>query len=205
MKMTKAMGISYSIKWWKKHNFNNPPEINPLEFLKNKIEWRYAKGTPITEYETRILFGDSTKMLPGLAKRNEEKFSLLFTSPPYYSLTDYHVDQWLRLWMLGGKGNTKSLNEKYKNRFNNKNDYSNLLDMVFNNCSKMMKNKSTIYVRTDVRQFTYETTLKALIKNFPNHQMNTIQAPVNTKTQTDILGNRSSKKGEIDIILTSNH
>jgi len=202
MKMTKAMAISYSIKWWKMNNLNNPPEINPLEFLKNKIEWRYAKGTPITEYETKVLFGDSTKILPGLAKRNKEKFSLLFTSPPYYSLTDYHVDQWLRLWILGGNDNSKSLKEKYKDRFNNKNDYYNLLDLVFNNCSEMMKNKSTIYVRTDVRQFTYETTLTVLTKNFPNHQMNIIQAPVNTKTQTEILGNRSSKKGEIDIILT---
>ena len=202
MKMTKSMAISYSMKWWKLHDLEKPPEINPLEFLRNKIEWRYAKGTPDTEYETRILFGDSTKMLPGLAKRNKEKYSLLFTSPPYYSLTDYHIDQWLRLWMLGGNGNSNSLREKYKNRFNNKTDYYNLLDLVFSNSSKMMKKKSIIYVRTDVRQFTYDTTLTILSKYFPNHQREIRKAPVNVKTQTEVLGNRSSKKGEVDIILT---
>jgi hypothetical protein len=170
--------------------------------LKKKIEWRYAKGVPTTEYDTRVLFGDSTKMLPRLVKRDKEKFSLLFTSPPYYSLTNYHTDQWLRLWMLGGRSDSKSLKEKYKNRFNNKNDYFNLLDLVFSNSSKMMQNKSIIYVRTDVRQFTYETTLTVLSRNFPNHQIDIFPAPINTKTQTEVLGKKKKKKGEVDIILT---
>ena len=201
MKMTKAMGISYSMNWWKAHSLKIPPEINPLEFLKNKIEWRYAKGTPKTENETRVLFGDSTKMLPILAERNIEKYSLLFTSPPYYSLTNYHSDQWLRLWMLGGNSNQNAIKEKYKNRFNNKIDYYNLLNSVFCNSSKMMNKKSVIYVRTDVRKFTYDTTLEILSKYFPNHKVNICQAPVNIKTQTELYGNKSSKKGEVDIIL----
>jgi hypothetical protein len=66
----------------------------------------------------------------------------------------------------------------------------------------MMKDKSVVYIRTDVRSFTYETTVKILSKHFPNHKMDIFQAPVTTKTQTEVLGNKSSKKGEIDIILT---
>jgi hypothetical protein len=27
---------------------------------------------------------------------------LVITSPPYLDITDYHEDQWLRLWFLGG-------------------------------------------------------------------------------------------------------
>jgi 16S rRNA G966 N2-methylase RsmD len=202
MKMTKAMGISYSMNWWNLHNLDSPPEINPLEFLRKKIEWRYAKGTPKIENETRVLFGDSTKMLPRLAERNKGKFSLFFTSPPYHSLTNYHSDQWLRLWMLGGNDNSNVLKEKYKNRFNNKIDYYNLLDLVFFNSSKMMSKKSIVYVRTDVRKYTYETTLEILSKYFPNHNTDICQAPVNIRTQTELYGNKSSKKGEIDIILT---
>jgi DNA modification methylase len=202
MKKTKAMGISYSLNWWKNNNYENPPDINPLEFLKNKIEWRYAKGTPVSEHGVKILHGDSTKLLPELAKRNIGKYSLLFTSPPYYSLTDYHIDQWLRLWLLGGNDMPKTSKDKYKNRFNNKTDYYNLLDLVFCNCSKMMSRKSTVYVRTDIRNFTYNTTLEILSKHFPYHSMDIYQAPVTTKTQTEIFGNRSSKKGEIDIILS---
>jgi len=31
-----------------------------------------------------------------------ERVRLVITSPPYLDITDYHEDQWLRLWFLGG-------------------------------------------------------------------------------------------------------
>jgi hypothetical protein len=30
------------------------------------------------------------------------RINLIVTSPPYLDITDYHEDQWLRLWFLGG-------------------------------------------------------------------------------------------------------
>jgi len=201
MKMTKAMGMNYSINWWKKQNMETPPEINPYKFLKNRIEWRYKKGLPQTESETKTILGDSTRILLDMAKTNQNKFSLLFTSPPYCSVTDYYSDQWLRYWMLGGAGNPLCLREKHKDRFNNKVEYSNLLNSVFEKCSYLMKEKSTIYIRTDIRQFTKDTTINVLKKYFPNHKMYIFSANVNKRTQTDIMGNSSLKRGEIDIIM----
>jgi DNA modification methylase len=32
------------------------------------------------------------------------RVKLVITSPPYLDITDYHEDQWLRLWLLGGPG-----------------------------------------------------------------------------------------------------
>jgi len=203
MKMTKAMGINYSIKWWKRNNLVNPPEINPLDFLVKKIEWRYKKGLPEV-YDSRVIFGDSTIELSKIAKRaieNDIRFSLLFTSPPYYSITDYHTDQWLRLWLLGGQDKPKSNSQEFKNRFNNKENYIKLLDAVFGSCVKLMNDKSTIYVRTDKREFTFRNTLNILKKHFPDYNFQIINKPVMKKTQTDVLGNRSKEKGEIDIIL----
>jgi len=201
MKMTKAMGMNYSINWWKKNNMKTPPDLNPYEFLKNKIEWRYEKGLPQTESETKTILGDCTKKLINLKETNQNKFSLLFTSPPYCSVTDYYSDQWLRYWMLGGAGNPLCLREKHKDRFNNKDEYTNLLNNVFESCSYLMKQKSTIYVRTDIRQFTLETTIDVLKRNFPNHKMRKRPANVDKRTQTDIMGNTSLKRGEIDIIM----
>jgi DNA modification methylase len=203
MKMTKAMGINYSIKWWKKNNLINPPEINPLDFLIKKIEWRYKKGLPEV-HDSRVIFGDSTIELKKIAEKsmkNNIRFSLLFTSPPYYSITDYHTDQWLRLWLLGGTDKPKSNNQKYKNRFNNKKNYYTLLDTVFGHCAKIMDEKSTIYVRTDKRDYTFSTTLEILNKYFPDYKLKIKNKPVNKKTQTELLGNKSNEKGEIDIIL----
>lgn len=206
MRMTKSMGINYSVNWWKKNNMIKPPDINPCDFITKKIEWRYNKGKPkITE--SAVVFGDSANELKLIAERavkNNIKFSLLFTSPPYCSITDYHADQWLRLWLLGGSEIPKSIREKHKGRFDNKEDYYNLLDEVFRQCAKLMKRNSTVYVRTDKRDFTFTSTLEILKKYFPKHNVEIVEKPVDedTKTQTKLYGDKSLKPGEVDIILT---
>ena len=207
MRMTKSMGMNYSVQWWKSNGLNTPPEINPCEFIHKKIEWRYEKGKPHIKSDSRVVFGDSSQQLISIADKaieNDIKFSLLFTSPPYCSITDYHADQWLRLWLLGGTENPQSLKEKHKGRFVNKQEYYDLLDNVFRLCAKMMKTRSTIYVRTDKREFTFTATLEILIKHFPKHKVTIIDKPLseNTKTQTKLYGDKSLKPGEVDIIMT---
>ena len=205
MRMTKSMGINYSIRWWKENKYMIPPNINPLDFITKKIEWRYKKGIP-NVFDSQVIFGDSTIALEDITNRSLEtgiKFSLLFTSPPYWAITDYHADQWLRLWLLGDSETPKFKKEKYKGRFNSKIEYYNLLDSVFENCSKIMEEKSTVYVRTDRRKFTFNTTLEILKKHFPFHKITITDQPFNRKTQTELHGNSSKESGEIDIILTS--
>jgi hypothetical protein len=207
MRMTKSMGMNYSVQWWKSKGMSIPPEINPCEFIHKKIEWRYEKGKPQIKYDSRVIFGDSSQKLISIADKaieNDIKFSLLFTSPPYYSITDYHADQWLRLWLLGGTENPQSLKEKHKGRFVNKQEYYDLLDGVFGLCAKMMRMESTVYVRTDKREFTFNSTLEILQKHFPQHITQIIDKPLkeDTKTQTKLYGDKSMKPGEVDIIMT---
>jgi len=203
MRMTKSMGMNYSVQWWKSKNMDVPPEINPYEFIYKKIEWRYEKGKPQKTTSSKIILGDSSQKLVNYTRKNKKKYSLLFTSPPYCSITDYHADQWLRLWLLGGSENPQSLKEKHKGRFVNKQEYYDLLDRVFGLCAKMMKTKSTIYVRTDKREFTFNSTLEILKKHFPKHKEMIINKPLskNTKTQTKLFGDKSMKPGEVDIIM----
>jgi DNA modification methylase len=200
MPMTKSLSMHYSVKWWKDKGLCEPPLLNPHDFLLKKIEWRYAKGLPTITTETSVRFGDSTKILKNI--NDNKKYSLLFTSPPYCSITDYHVDQWLRLWLLGNQNNDKIINEKHKGRFNNKIEYTELLENVFAQCSKMMEKKATVYIRTDAREFTLNTTKKIVDKYFNDYKKIIENKPVEKRTQTEIVGNRSSKKGEVDIILT---
>lgn len=206
MQMTMSMGMNYSVQWWKKNNLTSPPEINPYQFILKKIEWRYGKGTPSVT-ESAVVLGDSSNELISIAQNaidNDIKFSLLFTSPPYYSITNYHTDQWLRLWLLGGTENPQSLKDKHKGRFINKQEYYDLLDGVFGECTKIMEQKSTIYVRTDKREFTFNSTLEILKKHFPKHTITIIEKPLaqDTKTQTKLYGDQSMKPGEVDIVLT---
>lgn len=206
MRMTKSMGMNYSIEWWKANGFANPPEINPAKLILNKINWRYEKGMPkITN--SAVILGDSSIELDSLSKRavsNNLYFSLLFTSPPYCAVTDYYADQWLRLWMLGGSMYPNKTSEKHKGRFESKEDYYKLLDQVFGLSSKMMADESTIYVRTDKRKYTFETTYEILRKYFPNHKATINDKPLKkgTKTQTKLYGDLSLKPGEVDIIMS---
>ena len=206
MRMTKSMGLNYSKNWWKKNKMTHPPDINPCKFILGKINWRYEKGMPKVA-ESAVVFGDSSIHLDKIANRaitNNIKFSLLFTSPPYSSVTDYHADQWLRLWLLGGPETAQLSTDKHKRRFVNKQEYYELLDHVFGICSKMMETKSTIYVRTDKREFTFNTTLEILTKHFPLHEVQIVGKPLekDTRTQTKLYGDQSLKPGEVDIIMT---
>ena len=184
-----------------------PPEISPCELILDKINWRYDKGKPnITE--NAVVFVDSANKLKLITERAIKygiKFSLLFTSPPYYSITDYYAEQWLRHWLLGDTASSQFLNEKYKGRFINKQEFYDLLDIVFGLCSKMMNENSTIYVRTDKREFTFKSTLEILIKHFPYHKAEVIDKPLKTetRTQTKLYGDKSMKPGEVDIILAN--
>lgn len=205
MRMTKSMGMNYSIEWWKEKGYLFPPEINPLEFIIKKIKWRYKNGTPKIA-DSSILFGDSSDELEKITQRAKDaeiKFSLLFTSPPYWSITDYYADQWLRLWMLGEPAIPKSNSHKHKGRFGSKVEYYKLLDNVFGYCSKIMDTEqSTIYVRTDIREYTFNSTLEILKKHFPLHTVTIKKQPFKNKTQTQLHGNTSKENSEVDIILT---
>jgi len=204
MPMAKSTSIQYSINWWKNKGFNAPPEINVLDFFETRISWRYGKGKIDFSNRGHVALNDSTTALKELSKNcteTSEKIDLLFTSPPYYGVTNYYVDQWLRLWLLGGPDKPTVFSEKHKNRFSSMPDYENLLDTVFGECAKMMSDKGVVYVRTDYRDFTLDTTKKTLKKHFPAHKMTETFDYCTSKSQTELLNNTTTKVCEVDLIL----
>ncbi len=203
MRQSKAMSPEYSINWWKEKNLS-PPDIDPVRFLSRRIEWRYAKGIPVAPCG-KVLFGDSTKLIPRITKDvtkgNQRRFDLLFTSPPYCDITDYHYDQWLRLWMLGGPALAIRTRKKWQGRFSGKENYRELLAEVFQGCAQLLRRNATIYIRTDARQYTQQTTKDILKEIFPRKSLTVIRRPFLKKTQTFLFGDNEKKPGEIDIVL----
>ena len=105
--------------------------------------------------------------------------------------------------MLGEPAIPKSNAHKHKGRFGSKVEYYNLLDNIFGYCSQIMdQERSTVYVRTDVRDYTFNTTLEILKKHFPLHAVIIRKQPYKKKTQTQLHGNSSKENSEVDIILT---
>ena len=206
MRQTKAMGPKYSIDWWRKNNLITPPEIPIKEFLLERIRRRYSKGIPNVTKQSEVKLGDSTQILPKIVKTiasgKQQPCSLLFTSPPYQGVTNYHHDQWLRLWLLGGDPKPGYGVEKYTDKFSSKEIYHELLESVFKNVSQIMSEDGTIYVRTSARKFTFDTTIEILRHYFPSWKEKIIRKPFPQKTQTHLFGDSTKKPGEKDIILT---
>jgi hypothetical protein len=89
---------AYSVRWWKKHGCL-PPERNVFSILRACAEYRYQSPTP--SLRGCVVEGD-VRRAGTLLRSYREKVKLIITSPPYLDITDYHEDQWLRLWFLGG-------------------------------------------------------------------------------------------------------
>lgn len=202
MRQSKAMAPDYSINWWREKDFR-APDFSPQEFLGKRINWRYAKGIP-ENHTGFVHLGDSIQHLEELILRIKmselPKFTLLFTSPPYYNVTSYHYDQWLRLWMLGEGTTPAKSGGQFQNGFWSKDSYFTLLDSVFRQSAKLLDDRAIILVRTDQRQFTKHTTIDILKKIFPNKEIKITASEVRI-SQTALFGDKTIKPGEVDILL----
>ena len=201
MRDSKAMAPDYAVRWWAEREMG-PPNIEPVAFLEQRIEWRYKKGQP--DLSGEILLGDSVRLLgSGYYRRAfAEPFDLLFTSPPYCGVTNYHYDQWLRLWMLGQHPSPRRRGGRWHRKFESQTDYRDLLASVFGGAAQRMSEEAIVVVRTDAREFTLTTTVEALRAAFPYKQLHEEQRPFRSQTQTALYGDSSKKPGEVDLVMT---
>lgn len=206
MRQTKSMSPDYAIRWWKERELA-PPEFDPVPFLVQRINWRYAKGVADVA-ESDMHLGNSEEVLRSLRSNVGSAGGvarLLFTSPPYFSVTNYHYDQWLRLWLLGGPPSAKRLpdSREVRGKFESEVRYRSLLLSVFSEAAALMVADSVVYVRTGLGRVTFEATLEALREAFPRHGIYQKPQPYSQPTQTSLFGDFGTKAGEIDIIMTS--
>jgi hypothetical protein len=200
MRQTKAMAPDYSVKWWKEHGFLTPPELCPVEFLTQRIQWRYKFGVPHLE-NCAVRFGDCREVLRRQRSHARGRFRLLLTSPPYCGVTSYYYDQWLRLWMLGEAAHPTRAGASWKGKFEDPVAYESLLTSTFSTARRLLASDATIYVRTDARELTLSITKAVLLKQFPDKTAEFVAAPYAKATQTSLFGDKLSKPGEYDIIL----
>jgi hypothetical protein len=203
MRQTKAMSPQYAVKWWAKNRME-APALDPVEFMQQRIRWRYAKGV-VEADGSQVLLGNSITCLPQLERRLQKqgvpKATLLLTSPPYFGVTNYHYDQWLRLWLLGFELDAYVARGPYQGRFTNHGGYRRLLKKVFSRAAKAVEDNAVIYVRTSKDLFTKEATLDALRESFPKKRLIEKRRPFRKPTQTHLFGDKTPKPGEVDLIL----
>jgi hypothetical protein len=200
MRQTKAMSPQYAIGWWKERDLK-PPEHDPVDFMLKKVEWRYAKGR-LDSRSGHVYLGDCQSILTRWESQPPKtKATLLLTSPPYYGVTNYFYDQWLRLWLLGGPEKPQSRGESCKRKFENKQHYIGMLRQVFAKSKTLLKRDAVVHVRTDARQFTREATIEALESAFPSKKLRSEKYSLPNFTQTVLFDSALESKGEIDFVM----
>ncbi len=209
MRQTKSMSPPYALNWWRTRQLY-PPDIDPVAFMEKRIEWRYAMGSP-NPTKSFVYLGDAITRLPD-AKKRAQRLSLpsarlLLTSPPYCGVTNYHYDQWLRLWLLGGPPNALARHGRYRGRFAGVVDYKKLLFKVFDRAKALLHPKAVIYVRTDHRDVTLHATIEVLAAVFPKKRLFQRIRDIEKPTQTHLFRERSSAQkpvkcaAEVDVVL----
>ena len=207
MRQMTAMAPDYSVRWWAEKNLT-PPDIDPISFIAKRIEWRYVHGKPRIADST-VYLHDSIKKLPYLARDIQEnrrhKAKLLVTSPPYYNVTNYSYDQWIRLWMLDGPEHPGKDGNRYGGKFSNMDRYRHLLKQVFTRAKPVLADDAIIYIRTDSRKATLDTTREALLEIYPEKSVAERLRPLEPERQPKPYSRGGAPKKpncEIDLILT---
>jgi hypothetical protein len=197
MRQTKAMSPAYALRWWSEREMK-PPSLDAVDFLESRLARRYKYGSP--SFDGHILRGDSARVLPRQSKRSSG-WSLLLTSPPYIKMANYHYDQWIRLWLLGGAPNPVVNGGDNQSWFANSEKYRAMLRSVFGSLSRTAARNATLYVRTDAREATRRVTLETLKEVFPSKRVVVIPRPMKGASQTELY-NGTRGPGEVDIRLT---
>ena len=191
---TIACSPHYAVKWWAANGHTRPPDIDPIQCLKDKIRRRYAYGVPY-QADSYALLGDASSVLQGLPRYHG---NLLITSPPYNGVTDYWNDHWIRLWLLGHpmRQNWRR-SAKYENRY----EYGALLESVFARCKMHLRRGAAVLVRSDRRHHTSTLCQAAMKQVWPKRALWARESDAPHRGVSRHHGRGGSKAREIDFLL----
>lgn len=98
MPRTFAPKPDYALSFWQKRKLA-APRVDVLSVLERKLKLVAASKELQSAKFTNVVHGNS---IEARALPRVRDFSVVVTSPPYYGMTTYVQDQWLRNWFLGG-------------------------------------------------------------------------------------------------------
>lgn len=196
MMKSRALGPDYSVRWWKEKGMK-PPNIDPVDYFEKRIKWRYKHGTVARHTPAEIILGNAEEKLRG---RKGETVDLVFTSPPYLDVTSYLHDSWIRLWALGeGPARPNWFKDK---KIHNPEPYQQMLESVLMQSKRLLKPNGTVWIRTDARKFTKETT-RNILGDLWGGKFLYSRADIPQKTQTSHYGRQTLNLGEVDFLISS--
>lgn len=157
MPRTFATKPDYSVGYWKKHSLI-PHNVNLLELVKRKAQYVFNEQMPIN-VKGKIVLGDSREIKNLFGK----KFDWVITSPPYFGMSTYEQDQWLRNWFLGGSSKV-NYSSKSQLKHGSESTFVSDLAKVWSNAAKKSNPNTKLVIRFGALPSKSDKTPAELIK-----------------------------------------
>jgi DNA methylase len=171
----------YSVRWWKARNMV-APRRDAFEVIRRLCEFRLSNAPLPIRGSVKLRDARSaSSAFPQL----RGKVKLIVTSPPYLDTTDYHEDQWLRLWFLGGatrpSGTMGGDDRHIRTAL-----YWKFLREAWSGCAGLLQPRSFIVVRIGGTKLPKERLLAGLRESFNEALANSHISPLDKGTTTEI-------------------
>ena len=140
----------YSIRYWKARQLK-PPERDVFALLREKIAFRYESPRPDSE---GLVFQTDIRRLPRLLEEYKTPIRCVVTSPPYFDVTNYEEDQWLRLWFLGGPDRPTTGRLSTDDRHGNLANYWRFMGDMWRSLGRIVAKNGDVVIRIGCRKTT---------------------------------------------------
>jgi len=134
---------AYSVKYWRKHKLF-PPARDVFSILEKRIELRYSAAMP--EEKGLVALTDA-RLCSDCFPAFEDKVRLVVTSPPYFNVTNYEEDQWLRLWFLGNEAFPTYRRVSRDDRHSSADNYWHFLTDVWEGMAPLLRKGAVLVCR----------------------------------------------------------
>jgi hypothetical protein len=148
----------YSIRFWRKRR-QRAPKRDAFELLRRQAEYRYESAPP---KERGLILHTDMRELPRFAERFEGPVRCVVTSPPYFDVTNYAEDQWLRVWFLGGPPEPKKQEFSRDDRHGNIDQYWIMLADMWRALSLVLDKNANVVIRLGATRIRPERLVAGL-------------------------------------------
>jgi hypothetical protein len=126
---------NYSVRYWKANGLI-APKRDTFDLIESRIHFRLEDGTP--DRKGKAVHCDA-RTLGSRLYRRQESVRAVITSPPYFDVTEFEEDQWLRLWFLGGSPKPTYGEVSGDDRHTNTDNYWRFLKEVWKGIAPLMR------------------------------------------------------------------
>lgn len=133
---------AYSVRFWKERRLVAPYR-DAFDLLRKHADFRYESERP--EGKASVFHMDMRDLPRHIGVT--QRIGCVITSPPYFDVTNYSEDQWLRLWFLNGRAEPSTRNCGRDDRHGSLDLYWSLLADMWRSLGLVLAKKANVVIR----------------------------------------------------------